>query len=117
MVEQGKERVFRMMDKLKKIAELAPELLPIDLIEFSYENMFISQDTQWMFIGRLVDDLQQEYADQGDFKGNDSEITLKTYPKGVYVLITGLGIWQEIDDADTLLEAVCDAWLSLKGGA
>ena len=94
-----------MIDKLKKIAELAPELLGyLNVHMDNLENWLSGSDRHWVLIGRIVDDLQSLYpdtnilispanADQLAFIEIDDEIAL---------------------DAPTLLEVVCNAWLALK---
>lgn len=111
-----------MIDKLQKIAELAPELcterkvsafaIPLGKGTLDTDkNGIPNQDTQWMLIGRLVESL----VNQG------VQVNLSTYHDVATGKLRNDAIIDSYFDhthheAPTLLEAVCDAWLALKGG-
>ena len=101
-----------MIDKLKKIAELAPELLGyLNIRMDNLEAWLDTPDRQWMLIGRLVESL----VNQG------VQVNLSTYHDVATGKLRNDAIIDSYFDhthheAPTPLEAVCDAWLSLKGG-
>lgn len=91
-----------MIDKLKKIAELSPELLGyLNIHMDNLEAWLDTSDRQWMLIGRLIDDLTGK-IDAINFGGNFLVVLDYRLLDDVYY------------PAPTLLEAVCDAWLALK---
>lgn len=96
-----------MIDKLKKISELAPELLGyLNIHMDNLENWLSSSDRHWVVIGRLIDDLQSLYPDTNIY------ISPANADEPAFFQVNG----ETARYAETLLEAVCDAWLALKGG-
>ena len=97
---------LKMIDKLKKIAELAPELLGyLNVHMDNLEAWLDTPDRQWMLIGRIVDDLQSLYPDTNIY------ISPANADEPAFFQVNG----ETAHTASTLLEAVCDAWLALKG--
>ena len=94
-----------MIDKLKKIAELAPELLGgLNVQLFNHDSIQGSQDRQWILIGRLIGSLKTHKVPQYVRLDMAQTFNPSCSCNGIEY------------QAPTLLEAVCDAWLALKGG-
>lgn len=116
---EKQDKKLSLIDKLKKIASIEPELCTerkVSAFAISLgngalgtdKNGILNQDTQWMLIGRIVDDLQSLFPNTDIYINPPNGSTFSS----AFLQISG----QTAIEAPTLLEAVCDAWLSLRGG-